>query len=80
MNWPRLRPRTVAGGGIFALTVIVLAMIFFKPELAKDDLFKMLAQAIIVQGLVGLALAYWFTDKAGANNHEPPAVPPPEKE
>lgn len=64
MKWPafpKLHPRTVAGGGIYALTTIVLAMIFFKPALADNDLFKMLAQAIVAQGLVGLAMAHYFT-------------------
>lgn len=57
----RLSERGVAGAGIFALTVAVLAMILIKPQLADNDLFKMLAQAIVVQGLVGLSMAYWFT-------------------
>ena len=61
VSWPRAR--TVAGAGIFVLTLIVLLMIRENPALAKDDLFKMLAQAIVVQGLVGLALAFWFTAK-----------------
>lgn len=60
-SWPRAR--TVAGAGIFILTVMVFVMMFLKPDLAKDDLFKMLAQAVVVQGLVGLAMAYWFTAK-----------------
>jgi len=59
----KIQTRTIAGGGVYLLTVIVLAMMFYKPELAKDDLFKMLAQAIVVQGLVGLAMAYYFTSQ-----------------
>lgn len=58
-----IKARTIAGAGIFLLSVIVLVMIYTKPELADNDLFKTLAQAIIVQGLVGLAMAFWFTDK-----------------
>lgn len=57
------RARTIAGGGIFILTVMIFLMIYLKPELAKDDLFKTLAQAVIVQGLIGLAMAFWFTAK-----------------
>ncbi len=53
--------RVVAGGGAYGLTVLVLAMIAWKPELAENDLFKTLAQAIVVQGLIGLAMAHWFT-------------------
>lgn len=67
--------RTLAGGGIFALSVVVFAMMWFKPELAKDDLFKMLAQAVVIQGLVGLAMAYWFTaqhrDVASGKSDDP---------
>lgn len=59
----KLRSTTVAGGGLFALTVLVLGMIFIKPALADNDLFKSLAQAIIIQGLIGLACAFYFTAK-----------------
>lgn len=55
--------RVIAGGGSFLLTLVILAMMFFKPELAKDDLFKSLAQALIIQGLIGLVMAFLFTGK-----------------
>lgn len=61
----RFSPSGVAGAGIFALTGVVLAMLFADRTLAQDDLFKTLAQAIVVQGLVGLAMAAWFTKKSG---------------
>jgi hypothetical protein len=60
----RLNPSAVAGAGIFVLTGIVLLMLSNDRTLADNDLFKTLAQAIIVQGLVGLAMAAWFTKKA----------------
>ena len=63
MKTRRVKARTVAGGGIFILSVTVLVMLYQKPELSDNDLFNTLAQAIIVQGLVGLALAFFFTDK-----------------
>lgn len=53
--------RILAGGGIFALTVLVFVLLAWKPELADNDLFKMLAQAIVIQGLVGLVMAFMFT-------------------
>ena len=53
--------RIIAGAGAFLLTLIVLVMMFVKPELAKDDLFKMLAQAVIIQGYIGM-MAWLFTN------------------
>ncbi|MBS7669318.1 hypothetical protein [Croceicoccus gelatinilyticus] len=64
MHWPRAR--TVAGAGSFLMTLIVLLMIYVQPELAKDDLFKMLAQGVVIQGFVGLAMPFWFGDKERA--------------
>lgn len=60
----RLSPSGTAGAGIFMLTGIVLLMVYKDRTLAESDLFKTLAQAIVVQGLVGLAMAAWFTKKA----------------
>lgn len=59
----RIRVEHVAGCGIFMLTIMIFVMIYVSPTLAQDDLFKTLAQVIVVQGLVGLAMAAWFTVK-----------------
>ena len=61
MKIPHMDPRAIAGGGIFGLSLLVLIMIYAKPELGNSDLFKMLAQAIVTQGLIGLAMAFYFT-------------------
>jgi len=61
----RIKPSGVAGAGIFLLTFAVLKMLGDDRTLADNDLFKTLSQAIIVQGLIGLAMAAWFT----TNNH-----------
>lgn len=53
----------IAGAGIFALTGVILWIVTHYPSLRQDDLFKVIAQAIIVQGLVGLCMARWFTKK-----------------
>lgn len=58
--------RVIAGAGIFALSVMVFAVMLWKPELAENDLFKSLAQAVIIQGLIGLTMAFLFTGKQGA--------------
>lgn len=62
----RMNPSAVAGAGIFALTGVVLYMLDNDRTLADNDLFKTLAQAIVVQGLIGLAMAAWFTKKDDA--------------
>lgn len=67
----RVKPSGVAGAGIFVLTGVVLLMLKSDRTLADNDLFKTLAQAIVVQGLVGLAMAAWFTKKDDA---PPPRV------
>ncbi|RKF23388.1 hypothetical protein D6851_02645 [Altericroceibacterium spongiae] len=65
----KLRARAIAGGGVFLLSQEILLMIFFKPELAESDLFKTIAQAIVVQGLIGLAMAFYFTAKERDHPH-----------
>lgn len=62
--------RIIAGGGAFLLTLIVLVMMYIKPELAKDDLFKMIAQAIVIQGLIGLVMAWLFTSSPRSGNQD----------
>ena len=53
--------RILAGAGAFGLVVMVFVMMAFNPDLAKDDLFKSLAQAVVIQGLIGLVMAFLFT-------------------
>ena len=68
MQLPRMNihfARILAGGGMFALTTGVLVMMYFDPTLRSDDLFKSIAQAVIIQGLLGLVVAFMFT---GSNN------------
>jgi hypothetical protein len=72
----RVRPSGVAGAGIFILTGIVLWMLSKDRTLADNDLFKTLAQAIVVQGLVGLAMAAWFTKGEAKVRIDQPADDP----
>ncbi|MBA4010075.1 MAG: hypothetical protein C0486_15020 [Erythrobacter sp.] len=55
--------RVLAGAGAFSLVVMVFALMWARPELADNDLFKSLAQAIVIQGLIGLVMAFLFTGK-----------------
>ncbi len=61
----------VAGAGIFGLTIAVLWLAAGNPDLRADELFRVLAQAIVVQGLIGLAMASWFT----VRHREPAGTP-----
>ncbi|MEQ5789092.1 hypothetical protein J3454_14440 [Erythrobacter sp. NFXS35] len=55
--------RVLAGAGAFALVILVFTTMLVRPELAENDLFKSLAQAIVIQGLIGLVMAFLFTGK-----------------
>lgn len=67
--------RGVAGAGIFLLTVVVIAALIWNPALGDSDLFKTLSQAIVVQGLVGLSMAYWFTASKNEKVDQGPVAP-----
>lgn len=62
-RFERLTAEGVAGAGIFIMTAAILWLLTLYPSLRQDDLFKVIAQAIVVQGLIGLAMARWFTKK-----------------
>jgi hypothetical protein len=62
--WTRNGARIVAGAGAFILTVMVLVIIVIRPDIADNDLFKTIAQAIVIQGLIGLVMAFLFTGAA----------------
>lgn len=66
----RITATGIAGAGIFLLTGAVLYIVANDQVLADNDLFKTLAQAIVVQGLVGLAMAAWFTKNDGKRHVE----------
>lgn len=63
--------RILAGGGAFGLVVMVFIMMAINPDLAKDDLFKSLAQAVVIQGLIGLVMAFLFTGQNDNRGDEP---------
>lgn len=53
--------RFLLGIGCFILVLIVLGLVAFKPELRGDELFRMIAQAVVTQGFFGMVVAFWFT-------------------
>lgn len=64
------RAQAAFSSGLFVLTVIVLGLAAAFPDLRKDDLFKVLAQAIVLTGLVNLAASFYF----GASHTQPPYI------
>ena len=58
-GWPDVRGWIMIA--LFMLTTQIVWMIYFRPNLAEIDLFKTIAQVLVVQALVGLALAFYFT-------------------
>ncbi|QDH33982.1 hypothetical protein [Porphyrobacter sp. YT40] len=63
--------RVLAGAGAFTLVLVVFALMWARPELADNDLFKSLAQAIVIQGLIGLVMAFLFTGKNDTRGDDP---------
>lgn len=61
MHWTANDARLLLGVGCFVLVLIVLALVAFKPELRGDELFRMIAQAVVTQGFFGMVVAFWFT-------------------
>lgn len=73
MTPPRItlsHARFVAGGGVFVLATLIFGLIAWNPALADNDLFKMLAQAVIVQGLVGLVMAFLYAGNQHKTDEE----------
>lgn len=64
-GWPQTE-RAWVTLGIFLLAFLVVGLMAFIPELRRDDLFKVLAQAIILTALVNAVIAFHFSaNKAG---------------
>ena len=62
--------------GLFALTVLVFVLAAFFPDLRHDDLFKTLAQAIVITGLINMAVGFYFGASKAAQLAAPPAPAP----
>ena len=72
MKFPPLTPASARVAIMlmcFILILIVLGMLIWVPALRDNDLFKMLAQAIIIQGFFGLIVAFYFTAKDDMSEH-----------
>ncbi|MGA0603200.1 hypothetical protein ACO2Q3_21005 [Caulobacter sp. KR2-114] len=63
--------------GLFLLTVLALVLAAAFPDLRHDDLFKTLAQAIVITGLINLAAGFYFGASKAAERRPGPGDPPP---
>lgn len=52
--------------GLFALTFFVLALLAFRPALANVQLFSVLAQAIVLSGLIGGPVLFLYGSSKGS--------------
>jgi hypothetical protein len=64
--------------GCFALVIFVMVLVAVGGELRKDDLFKMLAQGLVLTAFIGLVLGLYFTAQKGdpVKPATPPVLPP----
>ncbi len=58
------------------LVVVVLLLVASNADLRKDDLFKMLAQGLVLTAFVGLVLAFYFSASKGDATNPPAQLPP----
>lgn len=75
MKLPRFtinEARVIAGGGTFLLVVGVILLTALDADLRKDDLWKALAQAVVIQGYLGLIVAFLFTGSNDRNKDDAP--------
>jgi hypothetical protein len=56
--------RTWIAIGMFFETNFILVLLALRPALAELKLFEIIAQAIVIQGLLGLVLAFYFSASA----------------
>lgn len=57
--------------GLYVQSLLIGWALYEKPELAEVKLFELLAQAIVMQGFLGLILAFFFTaSKSGTDIRE----------
>lgn len=71
MKLPKLTPANARATLMllsFLLVVVVLAIMVWVPDLRENETFRMLAQAIVMQGFFGLIVAFYFTDSEEKNH------------
>lgn len=67
MNLPNIDTRGWVALGLFALTAAVLWLIAWKPDLTDNAGFMVIAQAIVISGLISV-VNYLFGSSKGATD------------
>ncbi|MAW99512.1 MAG: hypothetical protein CMN72_07665 [Sphingomonas sp.] len=75
MKLTRANTRAILAAALFLEANIILVMLFVKPSLADVKLFEILAQAVIIQGLLGLVMAFYFAANADHAHGDPTGRP-----
>lgn len=66
MKFPQIGERQWVTIALFALGFYTVTLMAFIPDLRKDDLFKVIAQAIILTAVVNGIVAFHFSSNKGA--------------
>ena len=66
MKFPDIGERQWVTIGVFGLTILLLAMANFKPELWGVMLFEVIIQAVVLTGLLNMVLAFHFASNKGS--------------
>lgn len=52
--------------GLFAMSFFVIALLAWKPELARVELFAVLGQAVVISGLIGGPVVFLYGSSKGS--------------
>lgn len=66
MKFPQIGERQWVTIVLFALGFYIVTLMAFIPELRKDDLFKVIAQAVILTAVVNGIVAFHFSSNKGS--------------
>lgn len=66
MKFPQIGERQWVTIALFALGFYIVTLMAFIPELRKDDLFKVIAQAVILTAVVNGIVAFHFSSNKGS--------------
>lgn len=66
MKWPQIGERQWVTIALFAMAFFIIGLMAHDPSLRRDDLFKVLAQAVVLTAVVNGIVAFHFSSNKGA--------------